>query len=88
MAPSAFAYFPLTFALPESGAKLLKNTEENIQKLKESGNLPPGLAEQYELQLAALRNPAVPDCQLISGRGLTIDDHRAFSFKSPIFSRA
>lgn len=79
MAAASFAYFPLTFGLPQTGSRIIKDTGEKVRELQKSGKLPPGLAEQYDLQLDALRDQATPDCQLISGRGLTTDDLRMFS---------
>lgn len=67
---TGFSYYPLSFALPESAAQIIQGVEKKVAELKASGQLPPGLEEQYDLQLEALRDPAVPDCQFICGHGL------------------
>lgn len=65
-----FSYYPLSLALPESAAQIIHDVEDKVAELKAAGKLPPGLQEQYELQLEALRDPTVPDCQFICGHGL------------------
>lgn len=70
-APTAFAYYPLSFALPDSGSKVVQSAVDQVAELKKNGKLPPGLEEQYDLQLKALQDSAVPDCQFICGYGLT-----------------
>lgn len=43
----------------------MKKIEDQVDALKKSNKLPPGLAEQYDIQLSTLRNPTIPDCELI-----------------------
>jgi len=62
---TSFAYLPLSFANPEAAPAVVQNIERKVEELKESGQLPPGVAEQYEIQLRKLRDPAVPDCEII-----------------------
>jgi hypothetical protein len=41
-------------------SRTTKAIEDKIETLKASGKLPPGLAEQYDIQLDAFRDPALP----------------------------
>lgn len=66
---SAYSYFTLDFCSPKA-EEIIKKIEVKVRKLKESGTLPPGLAEQYDIQLSTLRNPAIPDCEIIPVPGL------------------
>jgi len=66
---SSFAYVPLSFACPDSAPTVIKDIERKVEELKRSGTLPPGLAEQYDIQLRILRDPTLPDCQLIAYPG-------------------
>jgi hypothetical protein len=65
----SFAYVPLSFASPEAAPTVIEDIERKVEELKRSGTLPPGLAEQYDIQLRILRDPALPDCQLIAFPG-------------------
>lgn len=63
MIMSGWSYFPLSFATLEGAPSIIKGVEEKVEELKRSGKLPPGTAEQYDLQIEALKNPKIPDCQ-------------------------
>jgi hypothetical protein len=67
--PTRFAYLPLSAINPERTAEIIKNVEQEVGALKMSGTLPPGRIDQYEIQLDNLRNPEVPDCQMILSPG-------------------
>lgn len=56
---------------------MIKDVEEQVAALKLSGKLPLGLVEQYDIQLAALRNPEIRDCKM----NVTLDVHTIL-FKS------
>lgn len=62
---TSFAYMPLDFASPENASQVIQSVEEEVEELKRSGSLPPGLTEQYDIQLKNLRDPAIPDCELV-----------------------
>ncbi|OCH90043.1 GMC oxidoreductase [Obba rivulosa] len=62
---NAFAYIPYSLANPEDAPSFMQKAEAHVQALKESGKLPPGLAEQYDLQLRALKDDKIPDVELI-----------------------
>jgi hypothetical protein len=58
-------YIPLSTASPEAAPEIIKKVELEVETLKRSGTLPPGLAEQLDLQLSNLRDPKIPDCQVV-----------------------
>jgi hypothetical protein len=45
--------------------EMIKKLEDKVEELKNSGKLPPGLSEQYDLQLKRLRDPTVTDLEII-----------------------
>jgi hypothetical protein len=61
----SFFYAPLSVTNPEAAATVVEKVENEVERLKKSGTLPPGLAEQYDIQLGSLRNPEIPDCEFI-----------------------
>jgi hypothetical protein len=67
---SGLCYFSLQFANPEAADEIISRLEGKIGELKKSGKLPPGLAEQYDIQLAILRDPNVPDIEILPTTGL------------------
>ncbi|KAF8519998.1 GMC oxidoreductase [Hysterangium stoloniferum] len=62
---TSFVYLPLSFVNPTGTPTLVESVSNRIEAQKKSGNLPPGLLEQLELQMAALRDEAIPDIELI-----------------------
>lgn len=62
---TAWTYYPLSFATPQSAARIIDEIEQKVTEMKRSGTLPPGRAEQYDVQLESLRDSRVPDCQSI-----------------------
>lgn len=60
---SSWAYFPLSFASPDGIERIIRDLEDKINDLERHKKLPPGLMEQYKIQLQSLREPKVPDCQ-------------------------
>ncbi|KAF8466292.1 GMC oxidoreductase [Gautieria morchelliformis] len=61
---TAFSYFPLSAANPKEAPSLIAQAAKFIEEQKASGKLPAGLADQYDLQLAALRDDALPDLEI------------------------
>ena len=61
----SYFYAPLSVINPEAAATVIEKVENEVEWLKKSGTLPPGLAEQYDIQMSRLRNPEIPDCQFI-----------------------
>jgi hypothetical protein len=59
------SYIPLSVANPKGFSAFVAKVETAIKEQKASGRLPAGLAEQYDLQLEALKDDTVPDIQII-----------------------
>ncbi|KDR78179.1 hypothetical protein GALMADRAFT_245214 [Galerina marginata CBS 339.88] len=59
---TSFSYFPLSVINSEAAHALIDNLETDVNAQKD---LEPGLKEQLHLQIAALRNDAIPDCELV-----------------------
>ncbi|KAH8099870.1 GMC oxidoreductase [Cristinia sonorae] len=66
---SSFAYFPFTTADPEAAKSFHQRVEDFIVEAKQSGTLPPGLAEQYDIQLRILKDDSVPDMEIVGFPG-------------------
>ncbi|KAJ7615326.1 GMC oxidoreductase [Roridomyces roridus] len=62
---TSLAYLPLSAATPDAPA-LIERVAAGIEAQVEAGGMPPGLREQYELQIARLRDDSLPDLQLIA----------------------
>lgn len=62
---TSFAYMPLSVANPKEASSLIANAETMIANQKTSGNWPAGLAEQYDLQIATLKDNTIPDFQFL-----------------------
>jgi hypothetical protein len=45
--------------------EIIKSVDDKVQELKKSGKLPPGLIEQYDMQLKLLQDPVVPDFETV-----------------------
>ena len=61
---SSFAYIPLSTVNPKEAPGLIDGLANKIDNAKRDGKLPPGLAEQYDLQLEVLRNGELPDVEV------------------------
>jgi hypothetical protein len=62
---TAWTYYSLPFASPQGAAGIIEKIEDKVANLSRSGTLPPGLAEQYNVQLESIRDPNIPDCQSV-----------------------
>jgi hypothetical protein len=56
---------PLSSRDPKAAAALIDELEADLKKKKESGEISPALAKQYDIQLEILRNDKVPDMEFI-----------------------
>ncbi|KAF7331343.1 GMC oxidoreductase [Mycena kentingensis (nom. inval.)] len=65
---TSFAYFPYTSATPEAPA-LIARAAASVEALKQSGTLEPGQAEILDLQIAGMRDDAVPELEIIAFPG-------------------
>lgn len=57
---------PLSFSSQENAPAIIKSVEDEVEALKRSGSLPPGLAEQYDIQLKNLRDEQIADCEVVA----------------------
>ncbi|KAG2005782.1 pyranose dehydrogenase [Coprinopsis cinerea AmutBmut pab1-1] len=62
---TSFAFLPLSSRDPKAAAALIDELEADLKKKKESGEISPALAKQYDIQLEILRNDKVPDMEFI-----------------------
>jgi len=60
---TSFAYFSLETASPSEAPSMIKSLEAEIDMRK--ANAPPGLKEQWDLQLEILRNEKLPDLEIV-----------------------
>jgi hypothetical protein len=63
---TSFAYIPLTTASPDEAPDLLEGIAKKVEGAKRDGRLPPGLAEQFDIQLDVLRNDTLPDIEVVA----------------------
>ncbi|KAH9481035.1 Dehydrogenase [Psilocybe cubensis] len=68
---SSFVYFPLQKVNPRASAAVVKRAEREIDLQVRQGTLAPGQLEQLSLQVAALRDDTIPDCEIILWPGST-----------------
>ncbi|KAH9934323.1 GMC oxidoreductase [Fomitopsis serialis] len=66
---SAFSYLPIQTINPAASQDIVAGAEQLIAEQIKSGKLPPGLAEQYKIQLRVLKDPTEPDLELIGVNG-------------------
>ncbi|KAJ7635367.1 GMC oxidoreductase [Roridomyces roridus] len=62
---TGFSYFPLSSANPQEAVRLIDGVAASLPQDKV-----PGLKEQFELQMAALRDEKLPDLELVGFPGL------------------
>ena len=66
---SAASYVSVPTVSPESAESFYKMAEAYVAQAKEDGSLPPGRAEQYDIQLATLKYECIPDLELVNFTG-------------------
>lgn len=69
MGVASFAYVPLSVVNPKEATALVGKAEKTIEDQKASKTLPAGLLEQYNIQLAALKDNAHPDLEFLGYPG-------------------
>lgn len=62
---TSFAYFPLSAANPTQAPSIIESVARQVAEAKKGGKLPPGLAEQYDIQLETLRSDTLPDLEVV-----------------------
>ena len=50
---------------PNGAPELIDGLSKLVEDQIKSGKLPPGLAEQYKIQLRTLKDPHIPDLELV-----------------------
>ncbi|PCH42171.1 GMC oxidoreductase [Wolfiporia cocos MD-104 SS10] len=63
---SGFSYIPLQISSPNAVQNIIDGVTKHIEEQKKNGKLPPGLAEQYDIQLRMLQDRSLPDIELIA----------------------
>ncbi|KDR78172.1 hypothetical protein GALMADRAFT_245205 [Galerina marginata CBS 339.88] len=84
---TSIACFPLSATKSPAVPALINKLEAEVDAEKKSGKLTPSLEEQLRLQIAALRDDTVPDCELVAFPGLfsfTMKPEPGKSYVSPI----
>ena len=63
---TSFAFFPLSAANPTQAPNIIESVGKQIAEMKKGRKLPPGLAEQYDIQLEMLRSDTLPDLEIVA----------------------
>lgn len=66
---TSFAYIPLSLANPHGAAGLIEKATKSVEALKADKNIPPGRAEQYDIQLQRLKDDKLPDFEFVGFPG-------------------
>ena len=66
---TAFAYSPLQLASPHAASHIIEKLSAYVEEKKRSGSMPPGLAEQWDIQLRILQDSTLPDMEIIGYPG-------------------
>lgn len=62
---TSFAFFPLSAANPKEAPGFIASVAKKIEEAKKGGKLPPGLAEQLDIQLETLSSDTLPDLEVV-----------------------
>ena len=57
-------YVPLTAVSAAYASHFYRDAKAYVERAKKAGSLPPGRAEQYDLQLATLKDESIPDLEI------------------------
>jgi hypothetical protein len=63
---TSYTYIPLSTINPKEAPGLVEGVAKKINDAKRDGKLPPGLAEQLDVQLEILRNDTLPDVEIVA----------------------
>lgn len=58
-------YTPLQAVSPNGAADINKRAVAFVEEMKRSSTLPPGLAEQWDIQLRTLKDETLPDIESV-----------------------
>ena len=67
---SSAAYFPLSATKWAELESWIERLEADVSARQENGQLAPGLEEQFRIQIDALRDDTIPDCEILCFPGL------------------
>jgi hypothetical protein len=67
---TSFSYIPIQVTNPKDASTIIAIASKSIEEQKASGKLPPGLAEQYDIQLEILKDATAPDFEVVGYPGL------------------
>lgn len=73
MGVNAIAFLPIESVSPRA-EELYAKARATVEQLAQSGDVPPGLLEQYKIQLERLepdKNQTGPGCEILGGAGTT-----------------
>lgn len=62
---TSFAFLPLSQRDPASATAMIDELEKNLKEATDKGEISSALRKQYDIQLAMLRDNAVPDMEFI-----------------------
>ncbi|KZT66296.1 GMC oxidoreductase [Daedalea quercina L-15889] len=62
---SAYSFLPIQTMNPNGAPEIIEGVSKLVEEQIKSGKLPPGLAEQYKIQLRTLKDAHVPDLEVI-----------------------
>ncbi|KAH9841077.1 GMC oxidoreductase [Rhodofomes roseus] len=62
---SAYSFLPIQVMNPNGAPEIVAGATKMIEEQIKSGKLPPGLAEQYKIQLRILQDAHIPDLEVI-----------------------
>lgn len=63
---TSFAFIPLSAVNPEGVTSLIGVVAKHIDGAKKEGKLPPGLAEQLDIQLESLKGETCPGFEFVA----------------------
>ncbi|KAF8153936.1 GMC oxidoreductase [Crassisporium funariophilum] len=66
---ASFSYFPVSAANPKDTPAIIDKLEEEVKARDAKGELPAGLKEQLDIQIAVLRDDTLPDCEIAAFPG-------------------
>jgi len=61
---STMAWFPLSDARPDGAERVVASLEAELAEKEHKQAFPPGLKEQYAIQLETLKDAKQPDCEI------------------------
>ena len=63
---NACVYAPLQVVSPNAASNIIERATAFVEEKRRSGTLPPGLAEQWNIQLRTLKDETLPDIECVA----------------------